>query len=158
MFVFVSPFLCASLSVCLFLSLYRSSLCFVGGDITHTGTYYIGPAKYMIGRRTTEAELERELESKPFETFNLYRGQKFGGAAGEGNYREVGRFKVHIRRCKASMEEHAGSFGEQISSIQITRKKKQDRMVYLLRSFFFSRLPCVWALYITVLLYQVCIF
>lgn len=48
----------------------------------------------MIGRETTEAELERDLETKPFETYHLYRGQKFGSEESGGDYREVGRFKV----------------------------------------------------------------
>ncbi|CAN0175946.1 unnamed protein product, partial [Ectocarpus fasciculatus] len=52
-----------------------------------------GPPKYMVGRRTTEAELERELATKPFETYELFRGQRFGGGGDTGDYREVGRFK-----------------------------------------------------------------
>lgn len=51
----------------------------------------------MVGRKTLEAELERDLATKPFETYELFRGQKFGGDGGDGSggdYREVGRFKV----------------------------------------------------------------
>ncbi|CAN0322782.1 unnamed protein product, partial [Laminaria digitata] len=47
----------------------------------------------MVGRRTCDAEMERELSTKPFETYELYRGQKFGGDEGESSYREVGKFK-----------------------------------------------------------------
>lgn len=53
-----------------------------------------GPPKYMIGRATTEAELERDLATKPFETYDLFRGQKFGGNGDAGDYRTVGKFKV----------------------------------------------------------------
>eukprot|EP00752_Nemacystus_decipiens_P012046 g10680.t1 len=59
-----------------------------------------GPPKYMVGRSTLEAELERDLATKPFETYELFRGQKFGGDGGDGSggdYREVGRFKCVIR-------------------------------------------------------------
>lgn len=48
----------------------------------------------MIGRETAEAELERDLATKPFETYDLYRGQKFGKDGDTGDYRAVGRFKV----------------------------------------------------------------
>lgn len=48
----------------------------------------------MTGRRTVESELERELGTTPFETYTLYRGQKFGGDEGEGEYHPVGKFKV----------------------------------------------------------------
>jgi len=47
----------------------------------------------MIGRNTCDAELERDLGTKPFETYELFRGQKFG-AEDDGDYREVGKFKV----------------------------------------------------------------
>lgn len=50
----------------------------------------------MLGRATASAELERDLGTTPFETYNLYRGQKFGGDEGEGGYRVVGKFKVTI--------------------------------------------------------------
>ena len=53
----------------------------------------------MINRGKCDAELERELEVSPFETYELFRGQKFGGASGEGDYRVVGNFKV--RRPKS---------------------------------------------------------
>lgn len=53
-----------------------------------------GPPKYMLGRRTCEAEMERELSTKPFETYELYRGQRFGADEGDSSYREVGKFKV----------------------------------------------------------------
>lgn len=56
----------------------------------------------MVGRKTLEAELERDLATKPFETYELFRGQKFGGDGGDGSggdYREVGRFKVCVCWC-----------------------------------------------------------
>lgn len=60
----------------------------------------------MVGRSTADAELERDLGTKPFETYELYRGQKFGGrgtADGEGSdYREVGKFKVCGCGCGCS--------------------------------------------------------
>lgn len=54
----------------------------------------VGPPKYMMGRVTAEAELETDLGTTPFESYSLYRGQKYGGDEGEGDYRAVGRFKV----------------------------------------------------------------
>lgn len=48
----------------------------------------------MIGRNTCDAELERDLATKPFETYELFRGQKFGADGDGGDYREVGKFKV----------------------------------------------------------------
>lgn len=69
----------------------------------------------MVGRRTCEAEMERELSTKPFETYQLYRGQKFGVDEEESTYREVGKFKVRPTREKqtgvldAVMQERAAS-------------------------------------------------
>ncbi|CAM9794895.1 unnamed protein product, partial [Chrysoparadoxa australica] len=53
-----------------------------------------GPPKYMINREVLTAELEQEMKTTPFETYDLFRGQKFGG--GE-DYRQVGIFKCIVR-------------------------------------------------------------
>lgn len=48
----------------------------------------------MINRPRCEAEFEREVAMSPFETYELFRGQRFGGSDGQGDYRMVGKFKV----------------------------------------------------------------
>lgn len=51
----------------------------------------------MIGRPVCQAELEMDLRTTPFETYPLFRGQKFGTDGGAETYRVVGEIKVRSR-------------------------------------------------------------
>jgi hypothetical protein len=61
--------------------------------------------KYMKDREVLDAELEMELENKPFQTFELFTGQKFGNFSGVSDYRSVGRFKGLVRVIEKEDEE-----------------------------------------------------
>lgn len=50
----------------------------------------------MLFHRSTGAP-EEELESTPFETYDLFRGQKLGLLVGGSNLKMVGRLKCIVR-------------------------------------------------------------
>lgn len=88
------------------------------------------PPEWSINREKLESELEVKLETTPFETYNLTRGQQNAGFSGSA-FRIVGKFKGLI--CVKDKESDPSPFPEELLE-KLFKPKSYVVRIYCLRA------------------------